>query len=161
MINAPVTLYWRPTLLDQTIAWLDQHGYQIVQLDAARWETEDDLHRDVADAFDFPDYYGHNLDALRDCMSDVTDGEYGWNTDRTGLVVVFRGYDRFARSCPRAAQLVLDIIAEQSRTALLFGRRVMCLVQSDDPDIRLTPVGATPAAWNDAEWLDSARHPDR
>ncbi|ABP55334.1 hypothetical protein Strop_2894 [Salinispora tropica CNB-440] len=29
------------------------------------------------------DCYGHNLDALRDCMREVIDGEYGWTTNRT------------------------------------------------------------------------------
>ncbi|MFD9005044.1 barstar family protein [Streptomyces sp. NPDC059582] len=29
------------------------------------------MHRDVATAIDFPDYYGHNLDALNDCLRDV------------------------------------------------------------------------------------------
>jgi hypothetical protein len=36
----------------------------------------------------------------------------------------------------------------------------MTLVQSNDPYIKFAPVGATPVAWNDAEWLDSKRHPN-
>lgn len=76
-----------------------------------------------------------------------------------GLVVVFTGYDRFAGRCPPAAQIVLDIMADQARSAALFGRRMMCLVQSDDPNIRLEPVGAMPVMWNDAEWLDAKRRP--
>jgi hypothetical protein len=51
-------------------------------------------------------------------------------------------------------------MAHHSRTAALFGRRLMCLVQSDDPHIRFEPVGATPVAWNDAEWLNSKRRPE-
>jgi hypothetical protein len=74
-------------------------------------------------------------------------------------VLVFTRYDRFAGSCPRSSQIVLDIMAGQARSAALFGRRMMCLVQSDDPDIRFEPVGATPVMWNDAEWLDAKRQP--
>jgi hypothetical protein len=74
--------------------------------------------------------------------------------------VVFTGYDAFAARCPRAAQIVLDIMADSSRSAALVGRRLMCLVQRNDPHVQFEPVGATPVAWNDAEWLDSRRQPD-
>ncbi|MEV8514484.1 barstar family protein [Dactylosporangium sp. NPDC051484] len=155
--STSVTLFWRPQVLDETTAWLSAHGYQVTRLDAAPWATEADLHRDIAAALAFPDYYGRNLDALNDCMRDVVGQAYGWAPDATGLVLVFTGYDAFAVRRPRAAQVVLDIVAERSRGAALFGRRLMCLVQSNDPRIRFEPVGATPVAWNDAEGLDSAR----
>jgi hypothetical protein len=100
-----------------------------------------------------------NLDALKDCMRDVVSQDYGWAPNTTGLVLVFTGYDAFAARCSRAAQVVLDILADQSRSAALFGRRLICLAQSDDPGIRFAPVGATPVVWNDAEWLDSTRRP--
>jgi hypothetical protein len=157
MQNTFVTLYRRTALLDQATGWLEGHGYQVTRLDAAGWASEADLHRDVARALDFPDYYGRNLDALNDCLRDVVDGQYGWDARTAGLVVVFTGYDAFARCCPRAAYAVLDILAGRARSALLFGRRVLCLVQSGDPELRFDPVGAVPVLWNDAEWLDANR----
>ncbi|WP_027341343.1 barstar family protein [Hamadaea tsunoensis] len=160
MSNTFVTLFWRPELLDQTTARLSEAGYQVTRMDAAGWATEHDLHREIAQALDFPDYYGRNLDALNDWMRDVVAGDYGWAAaDTTGLALVFTRYDKFTRHCPRAAQIVLDIMADQARRALLFGRRMMCLVQSDDPQIRFEPVGAMPVMWNDAEWLDARRRP--
>jgi hypothetical protein len=159
MLNTSVTLFWRMEILEDTIGWLTEHGYQVTPLDASGWATEDDLHRDLAAALDFPDYYGRNLDALRDCLSDVVDHEYGWSPETAGLAVVVTGYDGFARRCPHVAQIVLDIMADQARSAALFGRRLMCLVQSDDPDLRFEPVGAMPVMWNDAEWLDARRRP--
>jgi hypothetical protein len=158
LINTSVTLFWRRKVLDETTSWLDAHGYQVTGLNTSSWSTERDLHRDIAAALDFPDYYGRNLDALNDCMRDVVSQDYGWAPNTTGLALVFTGYDAFAAHCPRAAQIVLDILADQSRSAALFGRRLMCLVQSNDPDIKFAPVGATPVAWNDAEWLDPKRH---
>ncbi len=74
--------------------------------------------------------------------------------------MVFTGYDKFVAHCPHGAQATLDIFADQARGAALFGHRMCCLVQSDDPNIRFEPVGAMPVLWNDAEWLDSKRHPD-
>jgi hypothetical protein len=159
MLNfSPVTLFWRSQVLDETTAWLSAHSYQVTGFDSSGWSTEHDLHRDIAAAL-FPGPYGDNLDALSDLMRSVADQEYGWSPDDTGLALVFTGYDAFAARCPRVAQIVLEIMAETSRHAALFGRRIMCLVQSNDPHIRFEPVGATPVDWNDAEWLNSARPP--
>jgi len=44
-----------------------------VQLSAASWRTEREAHDALARALDFPDYYGHNLDALHDCLTDLRD----------------------------------------------------------------------------------------
>jgi hypothetical protein len=146
-----VTLFWRPEVLGRVVAWLSDRGYQVVELDASRWAAEPDLHRDIAVALQFPDYYRHNLDALHDCMRDVVTYDYGWSPAATGLALVFTGYDGFAQRCPRPAQAVLDIMAGNGRSAALFGRRLMCLVQSDDPDLEFAPVGATPVDWNRSE----------
>jgi hypothetical protein len=157
MVNTWVTLYWNRQVLAETTAWFSGHGYQVTSLNAMAWSTEDDLHRDIAAVLDFPGYYGRNLDALNDCMRDVVSQDYGWAPNTTGLVLVFTGYDAFAARCGRTAQVVLDILADQCRSAALVGRRLICLVQSDDPSIRFAPVGATPVLWNDAEFLDSTR----
>lgn len=140
-MNSAVTSYQRPEALDDTCAWLTGHGYQLVRLDASTWATQGDFHRDIKAALDFPDYYGANLDAFNDCMRDVATYDYGASRDTTGTVLVFTGYDAFARHEPRAAQVILDIVAGTARFAMLFGHRMLCLVQSDT---RFDPVGATP-----------------
>ncbi|WP_240138049.1 barstar family protein [Streptomyces sp. MUM 178J] len=116
------------------------------------------MHRAMAAALDFPDYCGRNLDALNDCLGDVACyGGYDDAPEGAGLVLVFTDYDRFATTCPRAAQVVLDIIADQARQAAVLHRRLICLVQSNDPQIRFEPVGAMPVLWNNDEALDARR----
>ena len=44
-----------------------------VQLSAAAWDTPEKAHADLAQGLSFPDYYGHNLDALHDCLTELTD----------------------------------------------------------------------------------------
>lgn len=161
MAESFVRLFWRAALFEQTLTWLREHGYYVVSLDASTWTEEADMHRDIAAALEFPDYYGYNLDALNDCLGDAAFRGYrAGDEEPTGFVLAFTGYDTFAAHCPREAHIVLDIIANWARRAMLIGNRVCCLVQSNDPDIQFEPVGATPVLWNDAEWLNSRRRPD-
>ena len=44
-----------------------------VQLSARAWRTEQDVHDALARALQFPGYYGRNLDALFDCLRELTD----------------------------------------------------------------------------------------
>ena len=44
-----------------------------VQLSAAAWDTPEKAHAALADALAFPAYYGHNLDALHDCLTSLGD----------------------------------------------------------------------------------------
>lgn len=153
---SPVTLFFRAQTLTETTTWLTAGGYQVVEFDASDWDSHT-MHEDLARALSFPPYFGHNLDAVNDCMRDVVNQDYGWRREATGLVLAFSGYDEFVRSDRRTAQILLDIIANHSRAAALIGRRLLCLVQTDDPDLELDPVGASPAWWNWAEWLRSNR----
>ncbi|MBT2443516.1 barstar family protein [Streptomyces sp. ISL-36] len=158
MANTFVTLFWRRRLLTEATLRLQECGFRIVHLAAGDWSTEEDLHRAIADALHFPDYYGHNLDALNDCLGDVArHGPYDDSPEGMGLVLSFTDYDHFATACPRAAQDVLDIIADRARRAAVLQRRLICLVHSNDPNIQFEPVGAMPVMWNRGEWLDAKR----
>ncbi|MFC9227780.1 barstar family protein [Streptomyces decoyicus] len=158
MSNTFVTLFWRRRLLANAVQQLEGGGYRVVRLAANGWSTERAMHRTIAAALRFPDHYGHNLDALNDCLGDVACfGPYDDSAEGTGLVLSFTDYDHFATACPRAAQTVLDIIADQARRAAVDQRRFFALVHSNDPDIRFEPVGAVPVMWNSDEWPDSNR----
>jgi hypothetical protein len=82
-----------------------------------------------------PGYYGRNLDALNDCLSDIGIPEEG------GRVLVFNRYDSFAANNPHVAWSVLDLMEINSRRLLLFGRRLIILVPSEDPGISFDSVG--------------------
>jgi len=158
MSNTFVTLFWRPRLLTEAILRLEDHGFRVVRLAAREWASEPDMHRDVAAALGFPGYYGHNLDALNDCLGDVAcDGLYDDSPEGNGLVLSITDYDRFVTACPQTAQTVLDIVAGQARSAAVHQRRFFCLIHSNDPNIRFEPVGAMPVMWNNDEWLDAKR----
>lgn len=156
--NTSVTLFWRSSLLDETVDWLQSHAYRVMDFEAGSWSSPADMYTDVAAALSFPAYFGCNLDAFNDCMADVASGRYGWDASAdTGLVIVLRAFDAFTAADRRTAQIMLDIVAAQARFAILFGHRIICLVQSNDPSTVFEPVGAVPVIWNDAEWADTRR----
>ncbi|MFB6651462.1 barstar family protein [Streptomyces microflavus] len=158
MSNTFVTLFWRRRLLTDALEQLEASGFRIVHLAAKGWTTERDMHRAIATALRFPDYYGHNLDALNDCLGDVAcNAPYDGVAEGAGLVLSVTDYDHFAAKSPGAAQVMLDIIAGQGRHAAVVQRRFFALVHSNDPDIQFEPIGAMPVMWNSDEWLNSKR----
>ncbi len=138
-------------MLDADVAWLASHAYDVKTFDCRTWRDSDATHDSLAATLGFPDYYGRNSAALNDCLSDLAIAEDG------GTVLVFSRFDDFAKRDPRFANGMLDIIAHNARTFLLFGRRLLALVQSDDPRIVLEPVAAMAVSWNGQEWLDANR----
>jgi hypothetical protein len=75
------------------------------------------------------------------------------------LALVIKRIDLFMQRQPEVAHHLFDAIAGAARGAALFGNRILCLSQSDDPDIVIPAIGASAVLWNDAEWLDSKRYP--
>lgn len=149
--NGWVVLYWRPEILEGDIDRLVAHGYKMFPFDCERWFAPVDALSDLGTRLAFPDYYGHNLDAFNDCLGDIDVPVAG------GVALVLRHYDRFAVHQRDAAQAILEICAGNARRFMLFGQRLATLVQSDDPALSFSPVGATPVMWNRREWLNKNR----
>lgn len=151
MERGAVALYHKPSVLSSDLAWFRQERYIIRELEAAGWSTPQAFHTDAKRVLAFPQHYAPNLMAWVDCLAELDVPDDG------GLVIVFRGYDMFAKAQPQLAQTILDSIESTSRRFLLTGRRLLALVQSNDPRIRFERVGAMPVTWNPREWLDADR----
>lgn len=56
---------------------------KIVFLDGRKIDKPADLHRAFAEDLEFPDYFGKNMDALHDCLTDIFEdvGIIAVNTD--------------------------------------------------------------------------------
>jgi hypothetical protein len=151
LLNSPVSLYRARSVLNDDIRWLSERSYAVAQVDCRLWRSEKDVLHSLAVALEFPEYFGHNLNALSDCLGDLAIPPQG------GRAVVFSRYDLVPKKLSGFAWRVLDIFARKSRIHLLYGRRLVMLVQSDDPALTVEPVGACAVGWNPAEWLSSAR----
>jgi RNAse (barnase) inhibitor barstar len=146
-----IALYHSQSVLAQDIEWLEEEDYLIHDFDCENWTSEDAFHADVAAKLGFPEYYGRNLNAFCDCLGDVT------VPDRGGLAIVLRGVERVKLRESQFLWTILDIFAGVIKENLLFGRRLLLLLQSSDPRIAFEPVGAFPVSWNPGEWLNAKR----
>ena len=146
-----IVLYHKQQVLAEHAAWLVRESYQLKELDAHGWKDAGAFHTDVKRVFAFPAHYTNNLASLVDALTELQIPVGG------AIAVQIRRYDRFVKAEPHLSWSVLDALETTSRRLLLTGRRLLTLVQSDDPRIKFERVGAMPVNWNPREWLDSAR----
>jgi hypothetical protein len=149
--NGGVVLYHKQQVLAEHAAGLVREGYQLRELDAHGWKDARAFHEDVKRVFAFPSHYTNNLASLVDALAELEIPPGG------AMAVQMRRYDRFAKVESHLAWSVLDALETTSRRLLLTGRRLLTLVQSDDPRIKFERVGAMPVNWNPREWLESDR----
>jgi hypothetical protein len=142
--NGPITLFRDPDAYLAAVLTLADGGYQVTPFDAARWVDKTILLDDLATSFGFPDHFGHNLDALDDCLGEVARYEYGADPAAVGSVIAIDRIDALAAIDRRLVQTLLDILAHTSRTAMLHGHRLLVIASTADPELRFDPVGATP-----------------
>ncbi len=86
-----------------------KHDYKVRGLDAANWLREDVFHADVKRVLGFPDYYGNNMNAFNDCLSELDINSEG------GYAIALVHFDKFFAALPDRAKAALDIIETNSR----------------------------------------------
>jgi hypothetical protein len=158
-----IALYWRQEYLAADVQWLAAQGYDTYEFACEQWTSEDDMYSDVERVLRFPDWWGpewgHNFDALVDCLRDLpirTDG---------GAVLVFYKFDVCASGfgavmmhsgCSKA-EVLLDVMARACHYLLLNGKRFIVLVQTENPNIQIGSLGGVSPVWNRREWLNKNR----
>ena len=62
-------------------------GYLIIRIDSRDCKNKEELFGEFTYQFDFPEYFGYNWDALKDCMTDLS-----WFDDRyKGIILIVNG----------------------------------------------------------------------
>ncbi|MDQ3351173.1 MAG: barstar family protein, partial [Actinomycetota bacterium] len=85
-------------------------GWQFVRIDGAEATDKAAVMRAMESSFGFPEWFGGNLDALADSLSDVR--------HERGTVVLWDRADVFAGADPRQYNAVLSVLLSRSRSAI-------------------------------------------
>ncbi|HET8561023.1 MAG TPA: barstar family protein [Marmoricola sp.] len=85
----------------------------------------------VADALQFPEYFGQNFDALTDCLRDV---------DGNGVVLLWDGWGPLARDDRRAFDIAVDCFAGRARDDAQGP--FVTLLRGEGPDIDVPVLDA-------------------
>jgi RNAse (barnase) inhibitor barstar len=149
--NGCVVLYHNSFLMEEHANQLVSSGWKYKEAYIAETGQLEEFFDQIALALEFPDYFGRNMNALNDCLSDIVFPE------SRRLAVGLERFDIFASRDMSLANTVLDIFAGLERHCLMRNERILFLVQSGDPDLRFSPVGGTPVMWNYQEWLNADR----
>lgn len=126
-MNAPPSLTTLPAQTvrrlrvapEQVAAWAAQAGQRLIFVDCARCRTRKDVLQAIARAFAFPSWFGMNLDALYDALTDLDDAAVG-----DGVVIVLdglptgTGFDAAARGALLA--VFRDAARDYAQRALPF-----------------------------------------
>lgn len=86
------------------------------------------------------------------CLGEGLDDALADAWDRSvGFALALTGFDVFAHHHIDDAHILLEIVAERAWPAALLGHRLICLVQSDDPQLSLRRIGMWTLPWFDHE----------
>ena len=85
-----------------------------ITIDCRGFVPRSDLHRAFADALAFPDYYGNNLDALHDCLTDISE------ETRIRLLNWMDAEQRLGNYARSAKRAILDAATENRNLAVIF-----------------------------------------
>jgi RNAse (barnase) inhibitor barstar len=93
----------------------------VLKIDAREITDWDSFHDVFARVFEFPDYYGRNMDAWIDCMTDVVD--YSSNVVQTGeiLTIHLEHSAEFCKHCSEILETLVDCVKfiKEQRNGLL------------------------------------------
>lgn len=149
MINGSLILYNRRSIIEKEIKKIEAEGFDVFRFECAEWD-EASFHKDISSILEFPDYYGENLNAFSDCLSDL-------EPTNKGILFVFYQYESFIAKHPAMAIDIMEIIHINSWRFLLEGKVLLGFIQSNDPEIPFPAIGGMVPQWNGEEWFDKER----
>ena len=97
---------------------------------------------EAARALRLPDYFGHNWDALYDCLTDPS-----W-LPGSGCVILYDGFGGLARAKPEQWRVGLKVLREACAFWRPLDRRLVVLLHGPGelaPDVEDLPAGCLPA----------------
>ena len=72
----------------------NKRTWDSVEVDLSEVKTVEGLHAELKEALELPDYYGGNLDALHDCLTDIAASA----TEADPVTIIFTNYKSARRA---------------------------------------------------------------
>lgn len=154
MQHSAVNLFWQPSVLQEAQQELAALSYGVATINCLEgWES---FRAQMSSLLKWDEQFGYaqwtgNLDALNDGLR----GYPFPPSNRAALALI--GFHSLVRGDKRASHVVLDLLERHSRNFLLFAKRLIVLVQTDDNRFDAPQVGGRQPQWNGQEWLNSNR----
>jgi hypothetical protein len=134
MMGSPVRWVHSRLRLSDTTSWLRQHDYHLVSVDAS-WLITSHMFRDLAAAFGYACH--DQWQCLSESMAEAV-GEALRHSE--GFALVLNDFDLFASHHRDDAEDLLGLVAHRAWQSALLGRRVLCLVHTEDPNLEIRPI---------------------
>lgn len=124
-------------VLKDNVEWLISEGYKTIEFDCTEWRDKEIMHKTLHSQFDFPNYYGHNWDALQECLNEI-------EIQENGLVVIF---DNFNSMNIKHAHTLIDVFVSSAQRHLIFSERLLVLIKVESRNFILNPFGERNFYW--------------
>nr|WP_157529139.1 hypothetical protein [Kibdelosporangium sp. MJ126-NF4] len=144
--------------LSRLVTDLASLGYEVVEVDAASCDSADSLRDAVIGTIDdWPADHG------RGSWPGFNDGlmDYLLTAEHPLVVLVLKGLDQARRKDEASVLVLLDLLAAIARWHLLFGRRLICLIETDETELDTGELGGERPGWSRHEFRLAHRTGER
>src|SRR5215207_2636982 len=130
--RVPATVYRWPAARPQRAgAWAAACGWRTFALSGARLHDGDSFLAACTDAFELPDWFGRNWDALWDCLTDLS-----W-ARADGYLVIFDRWDALAMGDAASWAKTRTILVDASRYWHARSVPFVVLLTGEGPEVDL------------------------
>jgi hypothetical protein len=103
--------------------------YKLFHLDGMIIKTKIELFKNLAHTMEFPGYFGHNWDALEECLTDLD-----WLSAK-GYILLFSYPINFINNSPGDFKTFLDIVSSASKYWSLHKKRFLLILATENKNI--------------------------
>jgi len=152
-IGTSIIEYSNGEYLQDDIQWFKSHDYVVYEINGnVNSGTKESFLKDLQ-VIPGIGMHSLNLDSFNDSLRDLP-------ITGPGIIFLFKHIEALLQSPDIRFLVVLDILDGYSRRQLLDGKRVITLIQADNPHSNVGRIGARSAQWNPREWLYTNRKVD-
>lgn len=132
--NSPPVVFIPPIFLDEQAMQrlATELGFRYIIINGSAISIKEDLFDHLSNELNFPEYFGHNWDALLDCLRDLD----SWLPAK-GYVLFYKNPNNLIMKSLSEFKTFLEIVEEASEFWNSQGVRFMLIVEGNEDLIKL------------------------